>query len=346
MIYLKLFEEYEHNSNTSPNGWWRDNSNRFTHLKEVLDTIDDMCLDIKDEGFDTSFGIIVTARGIPFPLPTTLSNLSYANFDEYLDDIQIKLTSLGKRVMYIKFDVIKNLDKFKDEKSLIIFIDNIVRVYNYLISEGLKVEGLWSKELVVTNRSDYGVAKFFQHDNIEALINHIDWVKKEKLNNIVGRIDKINIKRDIYSFRQLEDVRIAFTGEQIENNLFEKREEDESDEIEENINDILLTIKDLGYDVKVDKKISKINTTNTYDVSIDSDKIKIDDEFIKCLKELVLYMKIYEYNYSASYYSGPLPEKFYIYTDERGLRTRGFKMDENWSRIRKIKIFFHKYKYA
>ena len=68
-------------------------SNRFLNFKEVLDTIEDLSLDFTDEGGEVIFGNMPTA------------DIHYANFDENLDDISIKMASIGKKSIYVKFDI-------------------------------------------------------------------------------------------------------------------------------------------------------------------------------------------------------------------------------------------------
>jgi len=178
-------------------------SNRFLHIKEVLETIEDMCLDIKDEGFKVIFGIMPSGVNLP----------DLANFDENLNDLQIKKASLGKELLYVKFDINNNKDFRNDEKVLELFINTITSINNYLINEDLDIKSYWTKEKVVRNRSDHGRNEFFNHKNIDSLINAIDWSRSEKLSNIVSGINNIKIqKRDNIDFRYLLDVRIAFTG--------------------------------------------------------------------------------------------------------------------------------------
>lgn len=323
MRHLRPFEKY--------NNLQLFESTRFTHLKEVLDTIEDMCLDIKDEGFETSFGIMPTGENV-------------ANFDTYLDDIQIKLASLGKRVMCVKFDVSKNLDKFKDERGLEMFIDNFMRVYNYILGEDLIVKGFWTKELVVVNRSDYGKTKYFFYENLDLVLNQIDWLRKEKLNNTISKIDRIKTKKDIYDFRLLEDVRIVFTGQPIEDLLESKESEIWS--LREDLYEKLLPLKDSGYDVNIYSHHDSKDNLNQIGVYIKSDdfggKINIDSEFISCLQDAVSYMNNNDYHYSAKYHTyRSLPQKFYIYTDSRQLRAGGSKMDQNWPNCFKITIDFY-----
>lgn len=199
--YLQFIKEHKFWGKSTYN-----ESNRFLHMKEVLDTIEDMCLDLKDDGFDIIFGI----------MPHGLVNNGFANFDENLDDIQIKKASLGKSVIYIKFDISKNLIKFgTDERILENFIETIISVYKYLQSEDLLINSLWTKEMVVKkNRSDHGRSEFFLHGvYLNSLVNHIDWSRSEKLSNIVGKVDNIKVQKNDYSFRQLLDVRIAFSGQ-------------------------------------------------------------------------------------------------------------------------------------
>ena len=142
-------------------------SNRFLHFKEVLDTIEDLSLDFTDDGGETIFG----------NMPSV--DIMYANFDENLDDIFIKMASLGKKSVYVKFDIQnikKSLVKFNQlsEESLELLIDTINSVYNYLLGEGMVVKNFWTKELVARKRSDYGKNEFFSYKTIDELINSID----------------------------------------------------------------------------------------------------------------------------------------------------------------------------
>jgi len=175
-------------------------STKFLNLKDVLETINDMCLDIKDDDFDVNFGVMST---------------DYANFyDTKLDDLIIRKTSWGKQVIYIKFDISKNREKFKNEEHLENFINTIVSVYKYILNEDLVIKGIFTNENVIKNKANTWQRKLelFSHENIDYLINHIDWSRKEKLNNIVSKVDNLKIK-DEENFRSIFDVRILFTGQ-------------------------------------------------------------------------------------------------------------------------------------
>ena len=182
-------------------------SNRFLHFKEVLDTIEDLSLDFTDDGGETIFGNMPSVG---------------ANFDENLDDIFIKMASLGKKSVYVKFDI-QNIKKSSDgrlsEESLELLIDTINSVYNYLLGEGMVVQNFWTKELVAKKRSDYGRGKFaknefFSYKTIDELINSIDFVRTEKLDQMVSGAG-IKMKKDDIIFRSLLDVRIVFSGQSI-----------------------------------------------------------------------------------------------------------------------------------
>ena len=180
-------------------------SNRFLHFKEVLDTIEDLSLDFKDDGGETIFG----------NMPSV--DIMYANFDENLDDIFIKMASLGKKSVYVKFDI-QNIKKSSggrlSEESLELLIDTINSVYNYLLGEGMVVKNFWTKELVGRKRSDYGKNEFFSYKTIDELINSIDFVRTEKLDQMVSGAG-IKMKKDDIIFRSLLDVRIVFSGQSI-----------------------------------------------------------------------------------------------------------------------------------
>jgi len=237
-------------------------SNRFLHFKEVLDTIDDMCLELKDEGFNIVFGI----------MPHGTTNPDFACFDENLDDISTKMCSLGKKVMYVKFDIVDNYRSFRnDENILELFINTITSVYNYLISEDLIVKGLWTKESVVRNRSDYGKNEFFYNQNLNDLVNSIDWLREERLTNIVRTIDNVKLKkRDNISFSYLLDVRISFTGQPLIEEAKDFRVDiglkaSESDY--ENLKDIIDDFNQNNQenkDGKFEATIGRVRTKNSY----------------------------------------------------------------------------------
>lgn len=225
-------------------------SNRFLHMKEVLDTIDDMCLDLKDEGFKIMFGT----------MPTAISNPSFANFDENLDDLAIKTTSLGRRVIYVKFDIDNNKDFRSDEKILELFINTITSVYNYLVSEDLLINGLWTKELVVRNRNDHGKNEFFYHQSIDELVNTIDWLREERLSGMVSTINNIKMKkRSNIDFSYLLDARISFMGQPLLDESIQISESD-VDDINDIIDDFNSEYADEGqYHIKAELSYGIIN---------------------------------------------------------------------------------------
>jgi hypothetical protein len=179
-------------------------SNRFLNFKEVLDTIEDLSLDFTDEGGEVIFGIMPS------------QDIHYANFDQNLNDIDIKMASMGKRSVYVKFDI-QNIKKSSgigklSEESLEIVIDTITSVHNYLVGEGMVVQNFWTKEIVARRRSDYGKNEFFSYKTIDELLNSVDVIRAEKLGQLVSQAG-IRMKADDISFRSLLDVRIVFTGQ-------------------------------------------------------------------------------------------------------------------------------------
>jgi hypothetical protein len=161
-------------------------SSRFSHLKEVLDTIDDLTLDFKDVGGKVTFG------------RKSMTTEYQATFDEYLDDISIKMTSMGKNLIFLKFDIkeIKKLPNGKlSDESLELLIETLKSVCNYLVNEDLIVRGFWTKQLVA-NKNDYGKNTFFRFESIDQLID-----------DILGK-NQIFVK-------YLLDTRIVFSGQSI-----------------------------------------------------------------------------------------------------------------------------------
>ena len=161
-------------------------SNRFLNLKEVLNYIEDLSSDFNDDEFETKFGI----------MPNAIHHPEIANFDENLDDIQIKMASMGKSVIYFKLDLKNIKDQTFGGKlnndELDLLISTITSIYKYLIHEGLIISGLWTKAF---RRRVRGL-KSIQFENFT------------KLDELIKHITDYNSEPDIY----VEDVRIAFTG--------------------------------------------------------------------------------------------------------------------------------------
>ena len=167
-------------------------SNRYLNLKEVLNYVEDLSLDFTDEGFETLFGI----------MPGAIHHPEIANFDENLDDIQIKMASMGKSVIYFKLDS-KNI---KDESfggklnndELDLLITTITSIYKYLIHEELIITGLWSKV--------FSKGRGLPH-NPPSKTSQFNWF--DKLDEIIKHVVDYNSNPNTY----VEDVRIAFTGQ-------------------------------------------------------------------------------------------------------------------------------------
>jgi hypothetical protein len=217
-------------------------SNRFTHFKEVLDNIEDLSLDFTDEGGEVIFGIMPS------------HDIHYANFDQNLDDISIKMASMGKRSIYVKFDV-ESIKKASygslGESSLELLIDTITSVHNYLLSEDIVVQKFWTKEIVARKRSDYGKNEFFSYKTIDELLNSVDVVRAEKLGQMVSSAG-IKMKTDDISFRSLLDVRIVFTGQPLLEESIQISESD-VDDVRDIISDFNSEYTDDGkYHIKAD----------------------------------------------------------------------------------------------
>lgn len=158
--------------------------NRFLNLKEVLNYIEDLSSVFRIEGFETLFGI----------MPGAIHHPKMVNFDENLDDIQIKMASMGKSVIYFKLDL-KNI---KDQSfggklnndELDLLITTITSIYKYLIHEELIITGLWSK-LFSRGRGPHSQFNWF-----------------DTLDELIKQVIDYNSNTNTY----VEDVRIAFTG--------------------------------------------------------------------------------------------------------------------------------------
>jgi hypothetical protein len=159
-------------------------SNRFLNLKEVLNYIEDLSSDFTDDGFETLFGI----------MPGAIHHPEIENFDENLDDIQIKMASMGKSVIYFKLDLKNIKDQSFDGRlnndELDLLISTITSIYKYLIHEDLIISGLWTKNFVPRG------------------LKRIQFNHFTSLDELIKQVIDYNSNSSTY----VNDVRIAFTG--------------------------------------------------------------------------------------------------------------------------------------
>jgi len=166
-------------------------SNRFLNLKEILNYLEDLSSDFTDDGFETKFGI----------MPGAIHHPKMANFDENLDDIQIKMASMGKSVIYFKLDLKNIKDQSFSGKlnsdELDLLISTITSIYKYLVHEELIISGLWAK--------GFGRGRGLPHNPPSKTIQ-FNWFTT--LDELIKHIIDYNSNPNTY----VEDIRIAFTG--------------------------------------------------------------------------------------------------------------------------------------
>jgi hypothetical protein len=113
------------------------------------------------------------------------------------------------------------------------------------------------------------------------------------------------------------------------------------DDIQQHLKDIFIELEDDGYDINIYKRKDD-NNRDEYRVDIRQKNIFFDKNLSDALKTSVSFMINLEYRYLATYKTThSLPQKFYIYLDERGLRTSGLKMDGNWPTCFGINLDFY-----
>ena len=107
----------------------------------------------------------------------------------------------------------------------------------------------------------------------------------------------------------------------------------------QSLKDIFINLQDDGYKVEFfsNKYVNDMGRpSNSIRVKITNPLavnqiINFTNDITNALKEAVSLMQSNGYSYRASFTRhGWNPDLFYIYLDERGLRTDGMKMDENW----------------
>jgi len=118
----------------------------------------------------------------------------------------------------------------------------------------------------------------------------------------------------------------------------------------QSLEDIFINLKDDGYKVEffTNKYVNdfgrpstslRVKITNPTAVN---QIINFTNDITNVLKEAVSLMQSEGYTYKAAFKKhGWSSDKFYIYLDERGLRTDGMKMDENWPTPFEIYLDFY-----
>ncbi len=251
-------------------------SNRFLHMKEVLDTLEELSFDFTDDGFETSFGIMSSQ---------TLHNPDFGSFDENLDDIQIKMSSIGRSIIYFKL----NLRNMKDQMSgklndeeIQILTSTIKSIDEFLKSEEMVISGFWVKYIL--KRTKYEFKRF---NNTEDLLRFIyECNDVNNLNNYVV------------------DVRVSFMGQPLLDESIQISESDVDD-----INDIIddfnseytdegqYHIKaDLSYGIKMRKGFSGTKSSLGQYVVVISDRTSSYDgfQFHECVPLVLRLMSKFE----------------------------------------------------
>jgi len=121
---------------------------------------------------------------------------------------------------------------------------------------------------------------------------------------------------------------------------------DESlDDTQQHLKDIFTDLIDEGYSIDIFRGYDD-DGESEYRVTIrnkDLSRLLIFDLLISnTLKKSISIMNEIGYRYSANFHrvDGDI-SPFYIYLDNRGLRTSGLKMDENWPYTSRINIDFY-----
>lgn len=199
-------------------------SNRFLHMKEVLDTLEELSFDFTDDGFETSFGIMSSQ---------TLHNPDFASFDENLDDIQIKMSSIGRTIIYFKLNLRNMKDQFSgklNDEEIQVLTSTIKSIDEFLKSEEIVISGFWVKYIL--KRTKYEFKRF---NNTEDLLRFIyECNDVNNLNNYVV------------------DVRVSFMGQPLLDESIQIVESD-FDDINDIIDDFNSEYGDEGqYHIKAD----------------------------------------------------------------------------------------------
>jgi hypothetical protein len=199
-------------------------SNRFLHMREVLDTLEELSFDFTDDGFETSFGIMSSQ---------TLHDPDFGSFDENLDDIQIKMSSIGRSIIYFKLNLRNMKDQFSgklNDEEIKVLTSTIKSIDEFLKSEEMVISGFWVKYIL--KRTKYEFKRF---NNTEDLLRFIyECNDVNNLNNYVV------------------DVRVSFMGQPLLDESIQISESD-VDDINDIIDDFNSEYSDEGqYHIKAD----------------------------------------------------------------------------------------------
>jgi len=251
-------------------------SNRFLHMREVLDTLEELSFDFTDDGFETSFGIMSSQ---------TLHNPDFGSFDENLDDIQIKMSSIGRSIIYFKLNLRNMKDQFSgklNDEEIQVLTSTIKSIDEFLKSEEMVISGFWAKYIL--KRTKYEFKRFNNKEDLLRFIYECNDVNN--LNNYVV------------------DVRFSFMGQPLLDESIQISESDVDD-----INDIIddfnseyadegqYHIKaDLSYGIKMRKGFSGTKSSLGQYVVVISDRTSSYDgfQFHECVPLVLRLMSKFE----------------------------------------------------
>lgn len=143
-------------------------SSRFLEMFEVIEYIKDICIDILDYDIIPEFGTIILLGGDKF---------GYTNG---INDINIKLASIGKQVLCFKLDISRPpsrghqflLNKLKDDSKVDVS-NTITTVSNYLENMGFIIAGFWYKQFDQQYFRGYRGANYYKVETVKDINRYV-----------------------------------------------------------------------------------------------------------------------------------------------------------------------------
>lgn len=239
---------------------------------------------------------------------------------------------------------LKYFEKYSDQTYDLIYSNflEIADDYNFT-----KVDDVFKSDIQDTvyeinysNVHECYLIKIFFEDNLSGVSDdnkNLSYKFISNLDNFSHSLmrEDLEVKIDYFKGNLIMDIYIR--------DFLKKQNESKSvDDDFDQLKDVFLDLYDEGYDVSFYKGKDD-NQIQDYRVVIKKEKtFNFDNILCETLRRSVLVMTDLGYRYQATYKVWhSLPQKFYIYLDERGLRSSGVKLNETWPDVHSIVVDFY-----